>query len=68
VRELVLELFEESDDTNIDFDVSVVYSRPGATTQGWHADGDHKGSDAGWNNKWTTIGITICGLFVSSID
>ena len=35
----------------LDFDVSVVYSRPGAGAQGWHADGDHaKGAaDAGWS-------------------
>jgi ectoine hydroxylase-related dioxygenase (phytanoyl-CoA dioxygenase family) len=34
----------------IDYDVSVVYSRSGACAQGWHADGDHQkgASDAGW--------------------
>ncbi len=34
----------------IDFDVSVVYSRPGACTQGWHADGSHQNgaNDAGF--------------------
>jgi len=36
----------------INYDISVVYSRPGATYQGWHADGNYiKGSnDAGWWN------------------
>lgn len=35
----------------IDYDISVVYSKPGAPIQGWHADGDHqKGAkDAGWD-------------------
>lgn len=37
-------------DTNFDFDLSVVYSRPGACAQGWHADGKHQQGtkDAGW--------------------
>jgi len=42
---------------HIDFDISVVYSRPGAVHQGWHADGDHqKGAiDAGWQSDgWKT--------------
>ncbi|KAL7545774.1 hypothetical protein ACHAWF_009119 [Thalassiosira exigua] len=35
---------------DIDFDVSIVYSKPGAPNQGWHADGDHQkgANDAGW--------------------
>lgn len=34
----------------IDYDISVVYSRPGASYQGWHADGDHMrgANDAGF--------------------
>ena len=61
------------------FDVSVVYSRPGACAQNWHADGDHvKGAtDAGWrdndddNNGWQTTTLArpyaLC-LFVPLID
>ena len=35
---------------DVDFDISVVYSKPGAPHQGWHADGDHQrgANDAGW--------------------
>lgn len=57
----------------IDFDISVVYSRPGATHQGWHADGDHqKGAkDAGWEEEgWKThlaYAYAVC-LFVPLID
>jgi len=37
----------------VDFDLSVVYSKPGAPDQGWHADGDHqKGAqDIRWNTS-----------------
>jgi ectoine hydroxylase-related dioxygenase (phytanoyl-CoA dioxygenase family) len=57
----------------IDFDISVVYSRPGACVQGWHADGNHqKGSnDAGWtDNGWNTHlsdSYAIC-MFIPLID
>lgn len=39
----------------VDFDVSVVYSRPGAGAQGWHADGSHLpgAPEAGWNDDAT---------------
>jgi hypothetical protein len=35
-----------------EMDLSVVYSKPGANHQGWHADGGHTegASDAGWND------------------
>ena len=57
----------------LDFDVSVVYSRPGADFQGWHADGEHVGGakDAGWTqNGWKTDlaqAYAIC-LFIPLID
>ncbi len=58
----------------INFDVSVVYSKPNATNQGWHADGDHqKGTnDAGWDatNGWKcrlAEPYAIC-LFIPLID
>jgi hypothetical protein len=55
----------------IDFDVSVVYSRPGAGTQGWHADGSHLAgsSDAGWNDHYRQLSppYAIC-LFIPLID
>jgi ectoine hydroxylase-related dioxygenase (phytanoyl-CoA dioxygenase family) len=58
----------------IDFDISVVYSKPNATNQGWHADGDHqKGTkDAGWDaaNGWKSRlaePYAIC-LFIPLID
>jgi hypothetical protein len=71
-------LFDNSEDDNdeeekIDFDVSVVYSKPGASTQGWHADGDHERNrpDAGWDpNGWRTAlaaPYAIC-LFLPLID
>lgn len=54
-----------------DFDVSVVYSRPGANFQGWHADGDHQGKDAGWDDDgWKNClaeAYAIC-LFLPLID
>ena len=59
---------------SLDFDVSVVYSRPGASAQGWHADGQHLSgaSEAGWNsindgNKQLALPYAIC-LFVPLID
>jgi len=42
---------------DVDFDISVVYSRPGACAQGWHADGSHQkeANDAGWQEDgWKT--------------
>lgn len=54
-----------------DFDASVVYSRPGASHQGWHADGDHQAKDAGWNDDgWRSSlaeAYAIC-LFLPLID
>lgn len=58
---------------DIDFDVSVVYSKPGAPNQGWHADGDHQRgcNDAGWEaDGWRTRlaePYALC-LFVPLID
>ena len=59
--------------TEIDFDMSVVYSKPGAVHQGWHADGDHqKGAlDAGWEKDgWRTqlAGAYAICLFIPLID
>ncbi|KAL3791730.1 hypothetical protein HJC23_007497 [Cyclotella cryptica] len=60
-------------DKEVDCDVSVVYSKPGAPNQGWHADGDHqKGSnDAGWDEDgWKTRlsdPYALC-LFIPLID
>lgn len=58
----------------INFDISVVYSKPNAPNQGWHADGDHqKGTnDAGWDatNGWKcrlAEPYAIC-LFIPLID
>ena len=57
----------------MDFDVSVVYSKPGACTQNWHADGAHqKGAlDAGWTRLGYQTQLAapyaIC-LFVPLID
>jgi ectoine hydroxylase-related dioxygenase (phytanoyl-CoA dioxygenase family) len=74
-REQVKEFLEQmlGSPTEIDFDVSVVYSRPGACAQNWHADGAHqKGTlDAGWSDDgWQTSlasPYAIC-LFVPLID
>lgn len=55
-----------------DFDISVVYSKPGACAQNWHADGGHAtgARDAGWRNDFTqtlAAPYAIC-LFVPLID
>ena len=61
------------DENDINFDLSLVYSKPGACAQGWHADGDHQkgGSDAGWTiDGWKTQlsnPYAIC-LFIPLID
>eukprot|EP00584_Thalassiosira_punctigera_P023825 CAMPEP_0172552878 /NCGR_PEP_ID=MMETSP1067-20121228/47246_1 /TAXON_ID=265564 ORGANISM="Thalassiosira punctigera, Strain Tpunct2005C2" /NCGR_SAMPLE_ID=MMETSP1067 /ASSEMBLY_ACC=CAM_ASM_000444 /LENGTH=367 /DNA_ID=CAMNT_0013340951 /DNA_START=179 /DNA_END=1278 /DNA_ORIENTATION=- len=59
---------------DIEFDVGVVYSKPGAPRQGWHADGDHQRGteDAGWDVKtgWRdrlAKPYALC-LFVPLID
>jgi hypothetical protein len=57
----------------LDFDLSVVYSKPGAPDQGWHADGEHQkgAADIGWNiNGWKTHladPYALC-LFIPLID
>jgi ectoine hydroxylase-related dioxygenase (phytanoyl-CoA dioxygenase family) len=57
----------------VDFDMSVVYSKPGAPHQGWHCDGDHQrgGKDAGWDVEgWETQlanAYAFC-LFIPLID
>jgi ectoine hydroxylase-related dioxygenase (phytanoyl-CoA dioxygenase family) len=57
----------------VDFDLSVVYSKPGAPDQGWHADGDHQkgASDVGWNiNGWKNDlaeAYALC-VFIPLID
>ena len=58
---------------DVDYDISVVYSKPGAPHQGWHADGDHQrgATDAGWDvNGWKTQladPYALC-LFIPLID
>lgn len=58
---------------DIDCDVSVVYSRPRATNQGWHADGDHQrgANDAGMEvDGWRTSlsePYALC-IFIPLID
>lgn len=55
------------------FDVSVVYSRPGASYQGWHTDGDHEklAQDAGFEvDGWErrlALPYAVC-LFFPLID
>jgi ectoine hydroxylase-related dioxygenase (phytanoyl-CoA dioxygenase family) len=57
----------------VDFDLSVVYSKPGAPDQGWHADGDHQkgASDIKWNiDGWKNDladAYALC-LFIPLID
>jgi len=57
----------------VDFDLSVVYSKPGACAQGWHADGTHSigAPDAGWSYEgWKqqlAPPYAIC-LFIPLID
>ena len=56
-----------------DFDLSVVYSKPGAPDQGWHADGDHQRGAAdikwnidGWKNHLSDA-YALC-VFIPLID
>lgn len=69
----VLEKLIGSVHVEVDCDMSIVYSKPGAPNQGWHADGDHQkgASDAGWDkNGWQTHlsdPYALC-LFVPLID
>jgi ectoine hydroxylase-related dioxygenase (phytanoyl-CoA dioxygenase family) len=69
----VLERIIGAIEVEIDCDISVVYSKPGAPNQGWHADGDHpKGAtDAGWDvDGWKTAlsdPYALC-LFIPLID
>lgn len=60
-------------DSSINYDVSVVYSKPGACAQGWHTDGDHQkgGRNAGWSTDGWKMQLSnayaIC-LFIPLID
>jgi hypothetical protein len=57
----------------VDFDISVVYSKPGAPNQGWHADGDHQRGtqDSGWGTDGWKVHLAepyaLC-LFIPLID
>lgn len=69
----LLENIIGSVNTDVDCDMSIVYSKPGAPNQGWHADGDHHTgfNDAGWDeNGWQTRlsdPYAVC-LFIPLID
>lgn len=67
----LLERCMECSMSELDFDASVVYSKPGADAQGWHADGQHKAEDAGWQaNGWQTelaSPYAVC-MFIPLID
>jgi hypothetical protein len=71
VQELLLDMLGPLEE--IDHDISVVYSRPGANHQGWHADGNHISGqqDAGWNELGYQTQLadaySIC-LFIPLID
>jgi Phytanoyl-CoA dioxygenase (PhyH) len=73
VRRRLHLLLGVTSDEEFDFDVSVVYSKPGASYQGWHADGDHQRNraDAGWTKDgWQTQladPYAVC-LFLPLID
>ena len=74
VVQLILPVVESILGSNeVDFDLSVVYSKPGAPDQGWHADGDHqKGSEDvrwdidGWKNHLSDA-YALC-VFIPLID
>ena len=72
-QEAVAALLDRLLGSEFTFDVSVVYSKPGASHQGWHADGNHeKGSqDAGWElDGWRdrlAAPYAVC-LFLPLID
>ena len=73
IQTLLLKTLGSLDTGHVNFDISVVYSRPGAVHQGWHTDGDHqKGAvDAGWDEDgWKTTlanAYALC-LFMPLID
>jgi hypothetical protein len=48
-------------------DVSVIYSRPGAEDQQWHADGGHRDKVAGWDGTGQSDPYAVC-VFVPLID
>lgn len=50
ISSILEEVLDGCINNDIEFDISVVYSKPGAPHQGWHADGDHQrgAKDAGW--------------------
>jgi len=58
---------------DIEHDISVVYSKPGAPHQGWHADGNHQrgATDAGWDvhgwNGQLAPPYALC-LFIPLMD
>lgn len=59
--------------SEINFDTSIVYSRPGACEQLWHADADHQAGleDAGWSPdgwKKNLAETYAIGLFIPLID
>ena len=71
VQSLLMQSLGDLDE--IDFDISVVYSRPGAINQRWHADGSHQKSakdagvdDLGW--KHTLANAYALCLFIPLID
>ncbi|CAJ1965794.1 unnamed protein product [Cylindrotheca closterium] len=75
IRSQVTTLLEKTlgTDSELDFDVSVIYSKPGSQNQGWHCDGEHqKGAkDSEWEpDGWKTIlaeTYALC-LFIPLVD
>lgn len=69
----LLETMMGSSIDELDYDISVVYSKPGSSNQGWHSDGDHvKGAkDSGWElDGWKTTmaqAYALC-LFIPLVD
>ena len=58
---------------DIEYDISIVYSKPGALYQGWHADGNHVVGrpDAGWDElgyKHKLASSHAVCLFIPLID
>jgi len=72
VRHILQRILNGKVEEDVDFNVSVVYSKPNASDQGWHADGDHQNGThdvglevEGW--KHLAQPYALC-LFIPLID
>ncbi len=73
VRDRILDMLGTTTPEDIHRNISIVYSKPGANHQGWHADGNHVPGqpDAGWDElgyQTRLAGAFAICLFVPLVD